>query len=202
MTMGYLRGLKEYLDANYQHSIFDQALTSQQPWEWHLHGHRIVTATVVENQKYDLRVDIAGQGQIELPKIQVKLLYPADLSLLVRPLIKTDQKVQSRGLPPILSSKDRYFVKNKTLFPLMQEREVIFFTLLEGEIIRGLVTGFSRYEITVNLKAKVPVIILRHSIYDLRNKKGRCLLKSFQDTHKDWEKSDLFVSSSQEPDNP
>jgi hypothetical protein len=46
----------------------------------------------------------------------------------------------------------------------------------------------------VSLKGGFPVTILRHSIYDLRNKKGRCFLKSFQEEHRDWEKSHLFVS--------
>jgi len=46
----------------------------------------------------------------------------------------------------------------------------------------------------VSLKGEIPVTILRHSIYDLKNKKGRCFLKSFQEEHRDWEKSRLFVS--------
>ena len=89
-------------------------------------------------------------------------------------------------------------IKNKSLFPLIKERRVIFFTLIEGEIVKGLVTGFTRYEITVSLKGGTPVYILRHSVYDLRDKKGRCFLKSFQETHRDWEKSDLFVSPTSE----
>ena len=93
----------------------------------------------------------------------------------------------------ILAPGKRYHVKNKTLFPLMKEKKVVFMTLLEGEIVRGIIAGFSRYEITVNLKGGIPVTVLRHSIYDLRDKKGRCFLKSFQDKHKDWEKSGLWT---------
>ncbi len=80
----------------------------------------------------------------------------------------------------------------------MKAREVLFFTLMEGEKIKGILGGFSRYEITVNLKGGFPVYLLRHAVYDLRDKKGRCFLKSFQESRRDWEKSDLFVSS--EPD--
>jgi hypothetical protein len=76
----------------------------------------------------------------------------------------------------------------------MQERQVVFCTLLEGELIRGLVAEFSRYDMTIHVKGGLPIVIMRHSVYDLRDKKGRCLLKSFQDKHKDWEKSALFVS--------
>lgn len=192
--MGYLLGLKEYLDKAYNNSIFNQALDSKQPWTFHLHGDRVVSARVLENLTYDLKVDIEGQGQEDLPKIQVKFLYTADLTESVRPHIKMDKKIKALGLSPILSPHRRYFVKNKSLFPLMKENQVVFFTLLEGEIIRGIVSGFGRYDITVNLKGGMPVTILRHSIYNLRNKKGRFFLKSFQEEHRDWEKSDLFVS--------
>jgi hypothetical protein len=112
----------------------------------------------------------------------------------IQGFIKTDEKVRALGLEPIFSPHKRYFVKNKSLFPLMKEREVVFFTLLEGEMIRGLIAGFTRYDITVHLKGGQPVTILRHSVYDLRNKKGRCFLKRFQEEHRDWEKSPLFVS--------
>ena len=191
--MGHLLGLKEYLDEHHKSSVFDQALDSKQPWEFHLHGHRVAMATILENLTYDLKVDMKGQGEEVLPKIQIKFLYQADVAESVRPLIKIDEKIKALGLSPVLSPARRYFIKNKSIFPLMGERQVVFFTLLEGEIIRGVIAGFNRYEITVNVKGGIPITILRHGVYDLRNKKGRCFLKSFQEKHKDWEKSTLFV---------
>ncbi|MBW2103558.1 MAG: hypothetical protein JRH05_13000, partial [Deltaproteobacteria bacterium] len=98
-------------------------------------------------------------------------------------------------LEPILSPKLRNHIKNKSLYPLMMEREVVFFTLLEGEIIRGVISGFTRYEIQVHMKGGVPVTLLRHAVLDLRNKKGRCFLKSFQEDRRDWEKSTLWDAS-------
>jgi hypothetical protein len=158
-----------------------------------LHGQRIVQARVVEDRTYDVGVDIDGQGQEELPKLQVKCLYPAESAASVRKFIKMDPKIQGLGLEPIRLPVERHIVKNKTLFPLMKEREVVFCTLLEGEVIRGIIADFSRYDLTIHAKGGVPIVILRHSIYDLRNKQGRCMLRSFQQTHKDWKKSALFV---------
>jgi hypothetical protein len=191
--LGNLQGLSEYLDKEYLISIFDQAISSKQPWEFHLHNNRIVTAEVTENLKYDVAIKIPGEPGEVLPKVNIKLLYPAEQSAPVRRLVKTDKKVKALGLEPISSPKDRFHIKNKSLFPLMKERDVVFFTLLEGEIIRGIITGFSRYDITVGMKGELPITIMRHSIYDLRNKKGRCFLKSDQEKLRDWEKSDLFV---------
>ena len=197
--MGHLLGLKEYLDKKYNTSVFDQAVASGKPWELYLHDRRTITATVLENRKWDITVQIAGQAKEELQKIQVKFLYPADLNEFVKPLIRIDRKVEALGLEAILAPGKRCFVKNKSLFPLMKEKDVLFFTLLEGEIIRGIIADFSRFEITVNLKGARPVTILRHAIYNLRNKEGRSFLKSFQEELRDWEKSPLYIA--QDPEN-
>ena len=61
-------------------------------------------------------------------------------------------------------------------------------------VIRGLIADFSRFEMIIHAKGGLPIVIIRHSIYDLRNKKGRCMLRSFQEEHRDWQKSALFVS--------
>jgi hypothetical protein len=196
--MGYLIGFKEYLDECYNLSVFDEAFASKELWELHIHNHRVVKAEVVENSTYDIRISSGQTGEILLPKTDVKLLYRETLSESIRPMLKTDKNVERLSLEPILAPGKRYHIKNKSLFPLMKERRVVFFTLLEGEIVRGIIAGFSRYEIAVTLKGGIPVTILRHSIYDLRDKKGRCFLKSFQDKTRDWEKDKLFVSSTPE----
>jgi hypothetical protein len=169
--------LKQYLDENYAKSAFDLALNDPLPWVYHLHGRQIVQARLVQNTVYEVVLTIDDQPQQEIKKTNIKLLYPASLAQSAAKLIKTDPKVQARHLESIISPKDRHHIKNKTLFPLMQQRTVLFITLLEGEIIRGLVSAFSRYDLTVNLKGGIPVVAMRHSILDVRDKQGRCYLK-------------------------
>ena len=194
--MGHLLGLQEYLEEKYNISIFDQAFDSKESWEIHLHNHRIVRAVIIENLRYDLKLSIEGAGEELIQKTEVKLLYQVEKAGSIRSLIKTDKKVKVLGLEPVISPKQRHHIKNKSLFPLMKERRVLIFKLLEGEIIKGIISGFSRYDITISLKGEIPITILRHSVYDLRDKKGRCFLKSFQEEHRDWEKDDLYVSDS------
>ena len=170
--------LKQYLEANYANSVFDHVLNAPSPWVYHLHGRQIIHARLVQNDVYDVLLSIDGQPAQAFQKTSIKLLYPvAHEETLVR-LIKTDAKAQAAPLDPIISPKDRHHVKNKTLFPLMQQRVVLLITLLEGEIIKGLVQGFSRYDLTISLKGGVPVVVLRHAILDVRDKKGRCYLKT------------------------
>ena len=192
--MGHIEGLRDYLRTTYKLSIFDEALEKQALWTMHLHGQRVVQAKVSENKQYELVLDIDGQGLEEIHKLQVKCLYPVDYTDAFAKMVKMDKKIQTLALEPIYAPAERYNVKNKTLFPLMKERQVVFCTLMEGELIRGIVAEFTRYDLTIHARGGLPVTILRHSIYDLRNKQGRCLLKSFQQTHRDWEKSELFVT--------
>ena len=191
--MKHLAGFRDYLNTAYEHSVFERALVAQDLWACHLHTRRMTRLRVTANLTHDLQVNVEGEGPEDLPKLHVKLLYPAAHAAVVAPLIKSNPRVRAQGLKPILSLAVRHHVKNKSLFVLMKDRDVVFFTLLEGEIVRGIISDFSRYDITVTLKGGLPVVLLRHSIYDLRNKRGRCYLKSFQDTHRDWQKSALFV---------
>lgn len=191
--MGFLSGLQEYLKETYGTSVFDQACESNAPWEFHLHGLRIIRAQVHKNLVYDLKIKSNDTQESVLSKTDVKIFYPLEISEKIRPLLTTDPKIKKAALEPIIAPALRHHIKNKSLFPLMKERKVVFFTLLEGEIIKGLITGFSRYEITCSLKGGLPVSILRHAVYDLRDKKGRSFLKSFQKTRRDWEKSTLYV---------
>ena len=197
--MGHLKGLDEYLDKYYRNSVFDQAHPSNHLWGMHIHSNRVIKANITENLKFDLKIKIGGKQDEILPKVHIHLVYPAELSNAVTPLLNTDKKVKDLSLEPILAPQYRHHIKNKTLFPLMKERKVVFITLLEGERIKGIIADFSRYEITVNLKGGIPVTSLRHSIYDVRDKKGRCFLKFAQEKYKDWEKSDLFIPSPAPP---
>lgn len=159
----------------------------------HIHGRRVISCRIYKNLKYDILSSQPGGGEMHLSKLQIKMLYPLDVASRVRGLIRIDGGVRAMNLTPIISAGERRFVKNKSLFPLMSAREVVFFTLLEGEVVRGVISEFSRYDITVYLKGGVPAAILRHAIYDLQNKQGRSFLKDFQEQQRDWERSDLYV---------
>ncbi len=171
-------GLNQYLKENYDTSVFDLALSDRSPWVYHLHEQKIVQAQIARNSTYQIALSIEEGPETEIDKTSVKLLYPAIHAPKAGKLIKTDPKLKAEPIAPIIYPKGRHHIKNKALFPLMQQREVLFFTLLEGEIIRGLVMAFSRYDLTIGLKGGIPIVVMRHSVWDVRDKKGRCYLKN------------------------
>ncbi len=170
--------LKEYLDAHYEESVFDDLQKSGADATLFLHDHLTLSGRIKENKKFDI-IFIPNDGKVkeEIQKVTVKCLCLSEIHDSVAPLIKADNEVRAKKLDPIFAPQPRHHIKNKTLFPLMEQRQVLFFTLLEGEMFRGIISGFSRYEITLSMKGELPLTILRHAVYDLREKKGRCFLK-------------------------
>jgi sRNA-binding regulator protein Hfq len=192
-----ISGFIDYLERNYEHSTFTELLASGDYWYFHLQGGERIGGRIVAERVYDfdmLPTDTNGSAPTApraVSKLEVKLMHPAELRTQVEKLLKTDQRVAQRGFEPIARPKERHHIKNRTLYPLMKEKVVVFVTLLEGEVVRGLIGDFSRYEIIVKLKGGMPVTVLRHAIYDIRDKQGRCYLKSVQQQAKDWLKSNL-----------
>ncbi|MBF0288034.1 MAG: hypothetical protein HQM14_09470 [SAR324 cluster bacterium] len=189
--MGYLLGLKEYLSDGYNYSIFQQALDSADMWALHLHGNRVVQAKIVEDLTYDVKLALDNKKTEELSKIQIKCLYPVNLMEPIKAMLTMNEQVQAMEIEPIVKPQDRYVIKNKSLFPLMKQQQNVVLTLLEGEVLHGIVIGFSRYDLMFLVQG-IPIVILRHSIYDLQDSNGRSFRKSFQQEHRDWEKSELF----------
>ena len=191
--MAFLAGLNDYLINKYPNATLDEAVVSQGLYCLHLHGGTIVQGSITANTTYDIEVTTPEGNRRELPKIQIKMLYPAEYAHRVQAHITIDEALQSQGLDPIVAVRQRNFIKNKTLFVLMREQEALSFTLLEGEILQGCIQSFSRYEITLSLNDQETVVVLRHAILDVRNKQGSCFLKASQQTLRDWTKSSLYI---------
>lgn len=191
---GHLAGLDEYLAEYDSYSIFDDVLASETLWSFHAHPGRVITARLTGVETYDVTLTPPEGAAESLRKHDIHFLHPAEQAAAVEKLVKPDKAVQALGLEPTVFHRDRQFVKNKTLFPLLVERTVLFITLRDGAVIRGLITGFSRYDIHVSMKGGVTVTLLRHSLHDIRDKDGRGYLKPVQEKRKDWKKSLVFVT--------
>jgi sRNA-binding regulator protein Hfq len=192
--MAYLSGLQEYLQEHYFISVYDQALQSGEMYTFHAHGQQIFQGKVIKNDTFDLEIAAAAKQLQRLPKTNIKLIYPSVLQQDIQKQIKIDPQISQKKIPPLVHAKERYHVKNKSLFPLMEERQVLFFYMLEGEVLKGILADFSRYEMTVHLKGALPVTIFRHALLNLTDKKKRSYLKSFQEKAKDWQKSQLYIT--------
>ncbi|SCY78095.1 hypothetical protein [Desulfoluna spongiiphila] len=190
--MSQLQGFSDYKKEHYDFSCFNALETSGEPTRFLLHGGKSLTGSITRQTPYDIYVG-GEEGETLVPKVEVKCHFPASSDEVLTKLIKMDKKVKTLELGPIHAPAHRYFIKNKTLYPLIKERQVMILTLLEGEVVKGLVENFSRYDIEMRMKGGVAITVLRHAVYDMRDKKGRCYLKSFQKQARDWQRSELFA---------
>jgi len=184
-----MNDLNKYLEENYQKSVFDQMEKDRETWILHLHGNRVISGEVKTNKRYDIIFQSENRVEEEIPKHNIKFLCLEKDAREVSKGLKAEDKVKKKKLEPIVNPENRNHIKNKTLFPLMQERALLFFTTLEGDVLSGIVGGFTRYEIQVLGKKRIPVTLLRHAVYDVRDKRKKSYLKKVVEERKKTLKS-------------
>ena len=181
-----LAGLREYLEINQYQTVYQRARDKSDPLCLFLHGCLEQIGTVQKEDKYELDF-IHESGTLDrIHKVKVKFLCARPDREKVLKHLKRDKALVDKPEGPHFNPRYRHHIKNKSLYPLMNRKEVMYFTLVEGEILRGIITGFSRYEINLNMKQGVPAILFRHSIFDIRDKKGRSYLKSAVEKSKNY----------------
>jgi|GEM_PF-900062 sRNA-binding regulator protein Hfq len=154
-------------------SFFIRECGSGAAWCFFLHDRKKLTGTIIRNEKFECDVADPQGSEQRIHKVCVKFACPAAVVEEVERQLKLDEAVAARKEGPHFLPKYRHPIEDGVLFDLMNRREVLFFTMLEGEVLRGIVRGFSKYEIQLGMKGEVPVVLLRHGVYDVRDKRGR-----------------------------
>ena len=182
-----LAGLEDYLAAHQRDSIFAREAGRDTSWCLFLHGDQRRKGKILGDETYEIGFVTQEGGAEKIHKVNVKMLCEAANEGEVLGRLKTNEALKEAPEGPHFGPRYRHHIKNKTLYPLMNRREVLFFTTLEGEVLRGVVTGFSRFEINLSMKGGVSVVLLRHAVFDVRDKKGRSYTKeAVEKTGKYW----------------
>ena len=182
-----LTGLQDYLKAHQKDSVFDREAGKESSWCLFLHGDQRKQGKIQSDQTYEIDL-VTPDGVVEkIHKVNVKMICEVSQEEEVLVRLRTDEALKGKSEGPHFGPRYRHHIKNKSLFPLMNRKEVLFFSTLEGEVLRGVVTGFSRFEIHLSMKGGVSVVLLRHAIFDVRDKKGRSYSKeAVEKTGKYW----------------
>jgi len=192
-----LKGFRNYLETGLLPSVFDEMAQCGKPAVFHCCDGTALTSTLIKNSAYEVQLRLSG-GKEEAPeektvsKIEILFVCRAEIYDALAARLNHPKEIPAQPATPPRKAAGRHHIKNKTLFPLMEERQVVWITLLNGMVLRGLVSGFNRYEISLLLKGGVPVTVLRHAVLNAQNKDGRSLLKADQETLQDWKKSPLY----------
>ena len=133
-----------------------------------LHGNRVIKGQVVPVDPYTFRfVEGEGEGDPEeIHKLEVKFGYdPADWKKLKKG-VRQNKRQPERDTPAV-HPQDRYSCSDRRLFGYLDRGDEVVATLLDGDILRGRVAWFGRYEFGLILRTEAEVTIFRHALKDL-----------------------------------
>ncbi|MCO4744104.1 MAG: hypothetical protein KC912_04910 [Proteobacteria bacterium] len=157
------------MDAHRKDNRYRSVLTahaeSGQPLALALHGGQRAMGVVSNVQRYVF--DFLPEGfeePIELHKLQVKYAYSPDAWKLVRKALSFDRAREKAPGEPAVRPQDRYNLSDKRLFHAMDEEHAIAVTLLEGEVIKGKIAWFGRWEFAIAVKGDHEIAIFRHAL--------------------------------------
>ena len=104
----------------------------------------------------------------EIHKLQVKYIFTPGSDKDLKSAMTVDEELFDDPETPIERPQDRYACSDKRLFHYLDGELDIVATLLEGEIIQGNVSWFSRYEFGMQREGKDIGVIFRHALFHLR----------------------------------
>jgi hypothetical protein len=138
------------------------------PMVLQLHGGEAVKGTVGEVAPYTFAFHVGDEVR-ELHKLEVKYSYAAGDWKAVKKGVKGDKKAAAEGRKPEVRPQDRYSCSDKRLFSYLDRQEEVVATLLDGDVARGRVSWFGRYEFGLVIKGGAEITVFRHALRDLRH---------------------------------
>lgn len=162
------RRMAEHRENFRDRSVLVEAASSGEAYMIGLFGGRRVEAVVKSVDAYTIHV-VEGDGEPEeLHKLSAKYAYlPSDWKR-VRKGMKNDKALAASPGAPAKHPQDRYTCSDKRMFRYLDGKEEVSATLLEGEIFRGTISWFGRYEFGLDVKG-AQLVVFRHALHDLRS---------------------------------
>lgn len=159
------RRMGDHRETHRDQSCLDAAHASGEPLTFGLHGGRVVSGRIVEVGPYEVVLAEDGGEQQSVHKLQFKYAYGVGDWKRVRKSLTKDKALAGEPRGPIERPQDRYTISDKRLFRYLDEGTMVDVTLLEGEVFRGQVSWFGRYEFGLRVKGDVDVTIFRHALF-------------------------------------
>ncbi len=167
------RRLAQHREDFRDRSILSDAVESGEVVTLQLTKGRRVEAHIERVDAYTFQMRETGSDSaVEVHKLEVKFGYAPDDWKKLRKGLKKDKAVAADAAAPSTRPQDRYSCSDKRLFRYMDNAELVTATLLEGEILKGTIRWFGRYEFGLDISG-AEVVVFRHALHDLRSNKGK-----------------------------
>jgi len=144
------------------------ALVPETPLVLQLNDGRTLKATVQSVEPYQVVLSGEGAEPQTLHKLEILYAYAPDDWKVVKRAIRNDKKAAERpSEAPALRPQDRYSCSDKRLFGYMDRGDEIQVVLVDGEVIRGKLAWFGRYEFGMRLRGEVDLVVFRHALREV-----------------------------------
>lgn len=121
---------------------------------------------IVEVGPYAVEVKSEDGETSEIHKLDLRYVFdPNDWKGVKRASKKS--KTEDPDVRPAPRPQDRYTCSDRRLFTYIDKKAEVSVTLLDGQVFRGTVAWFSRYEFGLVLKGDLEIAVLRHALGDL-----------------------------------
>jgi sRNA-binding regulator protein Hfq len=133
-----------------------------------LHDGRTLKGTVKKLELYQFEFEEDGRPPETIHKLMVMYAYAPGEWKGVKKGIKHDKDKKPAGpeVAPAPRPQDRYSCSDKRLFQYLDRRTEIAVTLLDGDVLRGTITWFGRYEFGLKLRTDAEITVFRHALKD------------------------------------
>ena len=158
------RRLNAHREENLLRSCLDAAVSEKTQLGLSLHGGRNDEGVVTVIDPYTFTFTGRSGEPESIHKLQVKFAFKAEDRKKVRKVVRVDKDVAAKAKEPIVRPQDRYSCSDKRLFAVMDADEEVVITLLEGDVLRGHVTWFGRYEFGLRAKGGLDITVFRHAL--------------------------------------
>lgn len=162
------RRLENHREENKDRSCLYDAMLTSDPISIGTFGGATLVGQVINVTPYHAELAIEGEDEpLEYHKLQFKYAWAPEDFRGVRKAVKIDKDIAQSPEEPMERPQDRYTCSDKRLFRYLDSETIVVATLLEGEVLKGSVQWFSRYEFGMMLKGDVQVTVFRHSLRNL-----------------------------------
>lgn len=163
------RKLELHISDNAQRSCLEEARANGRALALQVVGQRRVSGVISEVGAYDVTVRDEGGADVTLHKLELKCAWYADDYKKVRKALRRDKALSEAPREIPRRPQDRYGLSDRRLFRYVDEGTTVDVTLVEGEVVRGAITWFGRYEFALGVKGEAEIFVFRHAIADLRS---------------------------------
>ena len=134
------------------------------PMVFELYGESI-EGIISRPLTYALAVVLVNGEVHHLEKLNIKYMYKQDEMSQVVQDIEVDADLKAQNLVSIVSRSERFQVDNRMLARCRKEKIPVRLILRGGEIIMGVISWFSQYEMKILLAHGGNVIVFRHGLH-------------------------------------